>query len=363
MIIAISDLHLGSPLANKRGFRGFIREFLQPNQGDISHLILLGDILDLWRNTNSRVLAENADIIMELGQLEMKKSYIIGNHDYAILNLLSDQGQETSTPIETTGALDHVTDSMELTQDGLNLKFIHGHQIDYWSVLRFYTIFSQAMCFVNIDDQYLYNVWNIVNQFASELPPKTQTKVKNISRQTQVELEQKLAGPLGNMKGEKVGLLYEWNILNSVRELKDVTVPKSAVPEIQNQVDSLSGLLLSEHEGLLPTVERLTHSSEFVNDFSLLWEEMVTWADNNPESLDMSGANTNPLHMSRRIAATLTTGLRSDEYLIRGHGHSPYVSHDSRVADAGCWIETKGSYIKIDEEQVSVHNWKNSVLR
>ena len=81
MIIAIADLHLGSLIANKIGFQGFIHDFLKPNQSDISHLVMLGDILDLWRNTNSRVLAENADIITELGQLDMKKGFALTDED------------------------------------------------------------------------------------------------------------------------------------------------------------------------------------------------------------------------------------------------------------------------------------------
>lgn len=358
MIIAVSDLHLGSPIANKIGFQGFIHDFLEPNQNDISHLVLLGDILDLWRNTNSRVLAENADIITELGQLDMKKSYIIGNHDYAILNLLSNSKIESTMQSETAGALDHVIESLELNQDGLNLKFIHGHQIDYWSILRVYTIFSQAMCFVDINDQYLYNVWNIINQFASELPLKTQTRLKKLSRQTQIDLEHKLAGPLdGNIPGEETGLLYEWELLKSVMDLGDLTVSKDLISQIQKQIELLSGFLLEEHDMLIPFVERVAKSTDLVHDFANLWEAMMTWVDKYPNLTALPEATANPLHLCRRIAATLTTGLGNDEFLIRGHGHSPYVSQSTKIADAGCWIRTQGSYLQINEGQVSVHDW------
>ena len=47
MIIAVADLHLGSQIANKSGFSKFIQEYLKPNEDDISHIVLLGDILDL----------------------------------------------------------------------------------------------------------------------------------------------------------------------------------------------------------------------------------------------------------------------------------------------------------------------------
>ncbi|MHA2024370.1 MAG: hypothetical protein ACW98U_00605 [Candidatus Thorarchaeota archaeon] len=358
MIIAVSDLHLGSPQSNKVGFQEFIREFLQPNQSDISHLILLGDIVDLWRYRNSRVLSENADIIGEIGQLDMRKTYIIGNHDYAILNLLADRKTDSSMSRESAGALDHVKETLNVNHNGLSLKFIHGHQIDYWSVLQFYTIFSQAMCFVDIDDQYLYNVWNIVNQFGSELPSKTQALLKNLSRQNQIDLEQLLAGPLdGDIQGEKEGYLSEWNMLKSVMNLSDSTVPREWIPDIQGQIELLSGVMGEKHSELIPSIERFSSSPDNRQLFADLWESMVAWMDNNPKPPSPSDPISKPIHMCRRIAATFTTGLRTDEFLIRGHGHTPYVSQDTMVADTGCWLGTKGSYIQIDKDQVSVHKW------
>ncbi|MHA2043264.1 MAG: hypothetical protein ACXAAO_02535 [Candidatus Thorarchaeota archaeon] len=358
MIIALSDLHLGSPQANKVGIQTFIREFLQPNQADISHLVLLGDILDLWRNTNSRVLAENADVITALGQLEMKKTYIIGNHDYAILNLLSDRRTDTSIPSDNAGALDHVVESLELTQDGVIFKFIHGHQIDYWSMLQFYRVFCQAMCFVNINDQYLYNVWNIVNQFSSELPTRIQAKLNSLSRETEIDLEHLLAGPLnGNMQGEKHGLLYEWELLESVRDLGILSVSKTLMPHIQEQLEELSSFLKREHKELGPLSDKVTKTKAFIHDFANLWKAIMTLVDTYPSQAEIPEVTANPLHICRRIAATLTTGLGSNDFLIRGHGHSPYVSQSAKVADAGCWIGSKGSYIKIDDGHVSVHKW------
>lgn len=359
MIIAVSDLHLGSPQSNKAGFQEFIRKFLQPNQRDISHLILLGDILDLWRYRNSRVLSENADVISEIGQLDMRKTYIIGNHDYAILNLLSDRKEDASIPSEAAGALDHVVESLELTKDGINFKFIHGHQIDYWSMLQFYTTFSQAMCFVDINDQYLYNVWNIVNQFSSELPPKLQAKLKKLSRQTQIDLEQKLAGPLdGNIEGEKSGLLHEWELLTTVMDFEILSVSKLVMAHIEAQVDELSSFIQEEHVELVPAINKVSKTKDFVHDFAILWKAMMTWVDTYSSPDTIPEVIVNPLHMCRRIAATVSTGLRSDDFLIKGHGHTPYVSQESRVADAGCWLGTHGSYVLVSEGQVSVHNWK-----
>ena len=147
-------------------------------------------------------------------------------------------------------------------------------------------------------------------------------------------------------------------MLKSVMNLGDVTVPKEWIPHIQSQVESLSGVLGEKHSKLIPSIERFSSSPDNRQQFADLWESLVAWMDNNPNPLSLSDSISNPIHMCRRIAATFTTGLKADEFLIRGHGHTPYVSQDTMVADAGCWLGTKGSYIQIDDDHVSVHKWR-----
>ena len=326
MIIAVADVHLGSQMANKSGFAEFVKEFLEPNQDDISRIVLLGDILDLWRYSNSKVLLENLDIMGNLGRLDMKKNYLAGNHDYAIFSLLS---QSTSfVPPDSTGVLDQVSETLELTYDGFQMKFIHGHQVDYWPALQFYEVFSQAMCFVDNEDQDLSDVWNIIYRFAESLPEKTRDLVRNLSFETQFALEQKLAGPLeGNEEREKTGLYYEWELLRSVSDFQDVANHYSKpVKEIKR--------------------------------FAEEWKQILKAIDNYPERTTVPPHLANEVQQKRREAAVLTVGLQENEFLIRGHGHSPYVDPEERVADAGCWLGKKGSYLVIKEGQVSVHDWK-----
>lgn len=325
MIIVVADLHLGSQLANKSGFFEFIREFLEPNQNDISRIILLGDILDLWRNTNSQVMLQNLDILTELGRLDMKKNYIVGNHDYAIFSLLSQS--TSSVPSDSTGVLDQVSKTLDLRSNGLKLKFIHGHQVDYWPALRFYEIFSQAMCFVDSEDQELSDVWNIIYRFAESLPEKSRKRVRNLSHDIRFALEQKLAGPLeGNVQEEKTGLYHEWELLRKVSDFEEVAHGSSR---------SLNDIKMFAEEW-----ERILKVIDQYSDGSIL-----------PPHLEKE------VHQMRREAAALTVGLQEDEFLIRGHGHKPYVSEESKIADAGCWLGEKGSYLRIKDGQVSFHNW------
>jgi UDP-2,3-diacylglucosamine pyrophosphatase LpxH len=325
MIIAIADLHLGSQMANKSGFSDFIRKFLEPNQDDISRIVLLGDILDLWRNSNPQVMLQNFDILSELGRLDMKKNYLAGNHDYIIFSLLNQSS--SSVPPDSTGVLDQVSETLDLTNDGLKMKLIHGHQIDYWPALRFYEVFSQAMCFVDSEDQDLSDLWNIIYRFSENLPEKSRNQLRNVSQKIQAELEQRLAGPLdGNMQVEKTGFHSEWELLTKVSDFEDIAL-SSAKP------------------------------LEDIEQFAGEWIQILKTLDQYPEMPYLPPHLEIEVHQMRRRAAALTVGLQEDEFLIRGHGHTPYVSQETRVADAGCWLGEAGSYLKIVDGQVSVHHW------
>ncbi len=324
MIIAVADLHLGSHMANKSEFIRFIHEFLKPNQKDISRIVLLGDILDLWRNQNSQVLRENLDVLGELGKLDMKKNYLVGNHDYAILSLL---GKDNSTvPSGSRGVLDQVSETLELTNDGLKLKFIHGHQIDYWPALEFYEVFSQAMCFVDNDDPELLDVWNIIHRFAEVLPERTRNKVRTLPEEIQNALEKKLAGPLDGIVEEKKGLQYEWGLLLNVSDFEDVS--------------NRSGKMLSE-----------------IMELSRVWERTLRALDQHPRGSVIPAQMEHDVHQMRRDAAVITVNLQEDEFLIRGHGHTPYVTKKHKVADAGSWLGERGSYLRIVDGQVTAHQW------
>ncbi|MFW9788510.1 MAG: metallophosphoesterase [Candidatus Thorarchaeota archaeon] len=325
MIIAVADLHLGSPMANKSGFSDFIREFLEPNQDDISRIVLLGDILDLWRNSNSQVLLQNLDIMVLLGGLDMEKNFLVGNHDYAIFSLMK-QGI-FSVSADSTGLLDKVSESLELNYDGLDLKFVHGHQVDYWSALKFYEVFSQAMCFVDLEDQDLSDVWNIIYRFAEDLPEEIRMKVRQLPHETQMALEQKLSGPLeGNIDSEKSGKYHEWELLQKVSVLNDVA---------NNSPESLLS----------------------VTQFAEAWGQLLKKIDQYSDSPFLPPAVEIEIHQMQRKAASLTIGLQDKQFLVRGHGHTPYVSQETKVTDAGCWLDSKGSYLRIEDGEVKVHQW------
>ena len=62
---------------------------LGKGHGGHCNLVLLGDIVDMWRRDASGVFLENRDTmdrILELPQ-SIKVHYVAGNHDYHVLHL------------------------------------------------------------------------------------------------------------------------------------------------------------------------------------------------------------------------------------------------------------------------------------
>jgi len=77
--VVISDLHLGYEKFNKQQFEQFLNHL--EKEDDVSHIILLGDIFDLWRADpiNSISYAfPYMERLKKLGEIH----YVIGNHDY-----------------------------------------------------------------------------------------------------------------------------------------------------------------------------------------------------------------------------------------------------------------------------------------
>jgi UDP-2,3-diacylglucosamine pyrophosphatase LpxH len=77
--VVISDIHIGYEKFNKQQFEQFLN-YLE-KEDDVSHVILLGDIFDLWRADpiNSISYAfPYMERLKKLGEIH----YVIGNHDY-----------------------------------------------------------------------------------------------------------------------------------------------------------------------------------------------------------------------------------------------------------------------------------------
>ena len=189
MIIAVSDLHLGDPVSNRAGFLSFIEEFLEPNSNEITDLVLLGDILDLWRRNSASVILENIDILNDVCSLGFTVHYIVGNHDF-IMKEISQVRDSTRLPEGLAYSPNNMTvsDSQLLNNGGESYHFIHGHQMNYWYTLPFYEAFSQAMCEVNEEVKELSNVWKTLRKHSVNLSPFTSDKIMKWSEQEKAQI-------------------------------------------------------------------------------------------------------------------------------------------------------------------------------
>jgi UDP-2,3-diacylglucosamine pyrophosphatase LpxH len=158
MIVVVSDVHLAKEkmTSNKLGrtdqdfldFLGLLRtSYLK--SGD--NLVLLGDLIDFWKRDFSLALKECNDIFSELMNFDggVKMHYVVGNHDYYMLNLKDN--------LKSGGLhFSEVEKSVRLSSGGKNFFFIHGYQLEtlanpYYKSQTAYELFAENLCLAGDD--------------------------------------------------------------------------------------------------------------------------------------------------------------------------------------------------------------------
>jgi len=150
VIVATSDQHLGSDRSDKSSFDGFLDQILADTT--ITHFVLLGDVVDMWRRDASGVFLENREIFDKIALIaeKIKVHYVYGNHDYH-LGYLKDHAY----PFE-------FVEDLPLTVDGRNYRFEHGHRFDNLQDERL----MEALCRVMSDEigGFESEVWEILTK-------------------------------------------------------------------------------------------------------------------------------------------------------------------------------------------------------
>lgn len=143
MIIAVSDLHLGTDECNKEEFMRFLRDPMWSND---TELVLCGDIFDFWRGSITDVLIENADVICELqymyDELGVGITFIAGNHDWIL--------RQTRHPCFKFSTFH------QIDEGGTKYTFIHGWESDPIQRLELF----DALCYTdNQGGAFLDRAW------------------------------------------------------------------------------------------------------------------------------------------------------------------------------------------------------------
>ncbi|MGB5106331.1 MAG: UDP-2,3-diacylglucosamine diphosphatase [Candidatus Zixiibacteriota bacterium] len=94
-IYFVSDFHLGERDKNRdRRKLALFDQFVEKCQGDLTHLIVLGDLYDFWFEYRYLIPKHNLSILYklrELVQAGIRVSYICGNHDFWIGDFMASE--------------------------------------------------------------------------------------------------------------------------------------------------------------------------------------------------------------------------------------------------------------------------------
>lgn len=137
MIIAVSDVHLGWSRSDVVTFKDFLHEIVDSEP--VEHVILVGDIFDMWRRDPEKLLQEYTEILEHLKELSKKKSihYVVGNHDYCMI--------EKKDHMKNTYNLS-ISKNFLLTCGDKKYYFIHGYQFDAPGAVDTYERFANIIC-------------------------------------------------------------------------------------------------------------------------------------------------------------------------------------------------------------------------
>lgn len=142
-IVVVSDVHLGSENSEKEAFLEFLGSLR--DDGDITDLVLLGDIVEMWHRDASGIFLENMDLVVLLKELQKKLTlhWVVGNHDYHLLKL-KNRAPHYNYPFE-------FKENLELKDGHHTYRFIHGYEFEYGNETKFIRPMLELLCHVMSD--------------------------------------------------------------------------------------------------------------------------------------------------------------------------------------------------------------------
>jgi len=141
--VVVSDVHLGSADSDKASFNAFLTSL---NDDDLlTDLVLLGDIVDMWRRDASGVFLDNVETVQIIVGLKQKirVHWIAGNHDYHLLRLKNRTSRE-HYPFE-------FLEKLELVEGDRTYLFMHGYEFEYGKEMKYIRPLLEMLCHVMSD--------------------------------------------------------------------------------------------------------------------------------------------------------------------------------------------------------------------
>jgi UDP-2,3-diacylglucosamine pyrophosphatase LpxH len=164
-VVVISDVHLGYEYCDRTALNNFLDAL--GKDPEVTDLVLLGDIVDMWRRDASGVFLENRDTLDRIMDLPPSISvhYVAGNHDYHVLRLRNSRNY-FHYPISFS------TD-LTITDGEFVYRFMHGYEFEYGTRDENPTMYEvmDALCRVMSDEEGAFeqDVWGLVTKAWSEI--------------------------------------------------------------------------------------------------------------------------------------------------------------------------------------------------
>lgn len=189
-VVVTSDHHLGYANADKTAFNGFLDELSQEN--DLTHLVLLGDVVDMWRRDASGVFLEGHDTIGKILALKSKGVqvfYVAGNHDYHVLDL-----NPSAYPIQFSKEL-------SLHDGPVTYRFVHGYEFDPEQKVPFMAFLCRVMSDTGgALENHLWTDFNSLNNIFSKIEPSfVKADIAAVAERLHRRPEDRLKGSLGHI--------------------------------------------------------------------------------------------------------------------------------------------------------------------
>jgi len=161
-VVVTSDQHLGYVNSDKCAFNAFLDSLSE--RSDVTHLVLLGDVVDMWRRDASGVFLEHHDTVTKLLTLKskgVKVFYVAGNHDYHVLYL-------TNPAYPFNPFLKDLT----LTDGPITYRLVHGYEFDPEQKEPFMAFLCRVMSDTGgVEEQALWTDYNHLKTILSKAEP------------------------------------------------------------------------------------------------------------------------------------------------------------------------------------------------
>lgn len=204
MIIAVSDIHMAERLddphvkVDDARFLEFLDHIATDQLKKGGDLVLLGDIVDLWRRDFVKALMESDHAVARLIEIGSKARvhYIAGNHDFHMLRMR--ELSENRFPFK-------VYKSLRLEDGKTKFFFIHGYQLEvlanpYYKSMTAYENFCEGLCLAGDDTGNAADkLWETFNATKSALDSlkRLPSDVKGAIDSMMRPPETRLSGPHG----------------------------------------------------------------------------------------------------------------------------------------------------------------------